>query len=87
MRCAAAEGARDRQLVIELRADADQRVRCSARTELDSIPAEINARLPAIRPTPSLRITNKLAAAIDASVIRRCTATCSLLWGSTIGRA
>ncbi len=34
-----------------------------------TIPAEINARLPAIKPTPSFRATNKLAAAIEASVV------------------
>ena len=53
---------------------------------LDSIPAEINARLPAIKPTPSFRTTNRPAAAIDTMVVRRCTAPCSLLSARTIRR-
>jgi hypothetical protein len=63
-------------------------VRLAATTSpLDSIPAEINARLPAIKPTPSSGSPTGRAAAIDASAVRPCTATCSLLAGCTISRA
>ena len=38
---------------------------------LDSIPAEISPRLPVARPTPSFRATNRPAATIETTVVRR----------------